>query len=123
MFALKAVLLTVLVALVSSKPKPKHYLIETADNEAMDHEKRQFFGHKHRVKEASQAEEKVEELEAEHPEGKEKLEELVAEHPVLEEKLEKLEAEHPEVKEKLEELVAHHPEVLNGEDGEDYALF
>ena len=29
MFALKAVLLTVLVALVSCKPKPKHYLIET----------------------------------------------------------------------------------------------
>jgi len=59
MFALKAVLLTVLVALVSCKPKPKHYLIETADNEAMDHEQRQFFGNKHRVKEASQAKEKV----------------------------------------------------------------
>ena len=29
MFALKAVLLAVLVALVSCKPKPKHYLIET----------------------------------------------------------------------------------------------
>ena len=29
MFALKAVLLAVLVALASSKPKPKHYLIET----------------------------------------------------------------------------------------------
>merc|ERR1711911_526654 len=98
MFALKAVLLTVLVALVSSKPKPKHYLIETADNEAMDYEKRQFFGHKHRVKEPSQ--------------DKEKVEELIAEHPVLEEKLEKLEAEHPEVKEKLEEVVAHHPEAV-----------
>ena len=90
----------------------------------MDHEQRQFFGNKHRVKEASQAKEKIEELIAEHPaleeelkkleaeqpEGKEKLEELVAEHPVLEEELEKLEAEHPEVKEKLEEVVAHHPE-------------
>ena len=62
----------------------------------MDHEQGQFFGHKHRVKEASQA--------------KEQVEELIAEHPVLEEELEKLEAEHPEVKEKLEELVAEHPE-------------
>ena len=62
----------------------------------MDHEQRQFFGHKHRVKQASQA--------------KQKVEELIAEHPVLEEELEKLEAEHPEVKEKLEEVVAHHPE-------------